>query len=147
MLKGIHPLISADLLYILAAMGHGDELALVDHNFPSTSTGRPVVRMVGADVLSAGEAVLTLFPIDTFVAEPVIRMEVVGAPGELPGVQKEFLDLCERVEGRSVGMGSLSRETFYVRSGRVFAVIATSEVRSYGCSILTKGVINTGLGG
>jgi L-fucose mutarotase len=140
-LKGIDGIISADLLFVLAAMGHGDEIAVVDRNFPATSTARRLVRLDGVNVTEAGRAILTLLPLDTFVEEPVLRMEVVGSPAELPTVQKEFQALCETSEQRSVAMGSLTREAFYERAQRAFAVVATSEARPYGCFLLTKGVI------
>jgi L-fucose mutarotase len=140
-LKGIDELISADLLYVLAAMGHGDQIAVVDRNFPAVSTARRLVRIDGASVTDAGRAILTLLPLDTFVEAPVLRMEMVGSPDELPGVQNEFLALCEASEQRPITMGSLTRETFYERTRQAFAVVVTSESRPYGCFLLTKGVI------
>jgi L-fucose mutarotase len=140
-LKGIDELVSADLLYALAAMGHGDELAVVDRNFPAASTARRLIRLDGADVTQAGRAILSLLPLDTFVDAPVLRMEVVGSPAELPTVQKEFLALCEATEQRPLTMGSLTRDAFYERARHAFAVVATSESRPYGCFLLTKGVI------
>jgi len=145
-LKGVHPLISADLLYVLASMGHGDELAIVDRNYPAVSRGRRLVRLDGADVIQAAEAILGLFPLDTFVDVPVLRMEVVGAPDELPAVQKEFLAACEASERRAITMGSLPRQQFYLRAHDAFAVVATSEPRPYGCFLITKGVIFDGPG-
>jgi L-fucose mutarotase len=140
-LKGIEDLISADLLFVLAAMGHGDEIAIVDRNFPATSTARRLVRLDGVNMTEAGRAILTLLPLDTFVDTPVLRMEVVGSPAELPTVQKEFQALCEASEQRAIAMGSLTREAFYERTRQAFAVVATSEARPYGCFLLTKGVI------
>jgi L-fucose mutarotase len=140
-LKGIDELISADLLYVLAAMGHGDQIAVVDRNFPAVSTARRLVRIDGASVTDAGRAILTLLPLDTFVEAPVLRMEMVGSPDELPRVQNEFLALCEASEHRPITMGSLTRETFYERTRQAFAVVVTSESRPYGCFLLTKGVI------
>jgi L-fucose mutarotase len=141
LLKGIDDLVSADLLYVLAAMGHGDEVALVDRNFPAASTARRLVRLDGADTIRAARAILTLLPLDTFVDEPVLRMQVVGAPEDMPDVQKQFLDVCEVSEGRPIVMGSLPRPDFYARAREAFAVVATSEARPYGCFLLTKGVI------
>jgi L-fucose mutarotase len=140
-LKGIDDLISADLLFVLAAMGHGDEIAVVDRNFPAASMARRLVRLDGVAVTEAGRAILTLLPLDTFVDSPVLRMEVVGSPAELPTVQKEFQALCETSEQRSITMSSLAREAFYERTRQAFAVVATSEARPYGCFLLTKGVI------
>jgi L-fucose mutarotase len=141
-LKGIPALLSADVLYILAAMGHGDEVALVDRNFPAASMARRLARLDGTDVCTAGRAILALLPLDTFVDEPVIRMEVVGSPEQIPEVQSEFHKLAEEAEGRTIRVGSLDRHAFYARAREAFAVIATSEDRPYGCFMLAKGVIN-----
>lgn len=141
MLKGIPELLNADVLYVLAAMGHGDELALVDRNFPAASTAKRLVRLDGTDVCTAGRAILSLFPLDTFVDQPVTRMEIVGDPAAIPDVQSEFAKLAEEAEGRPITLASLSRHAFYARARDAFAVIATSESRPYGCFLLTKGVI------
>ena len=142
MLKGINPLLSPELLYVLAAMGHGDELAVVDCNFPAASIGRETVRLDGANLIEACSAIVELLPLDTFVDHPVCRMEVVGEPSAIPAVQAEFLDRCESLEGRALKVSSLSREKFYDRAKQAFAVVATSEQRPYGCFLLVKGVIN-----
>ncbi len=142
MLKGINPLLSPELLYVLAAMGHGDELAIVDCNFPASSIGRETVRLDGANIIEACTAIVNLLPLDTFVDHPICRMEVVGDPAAIPAVQAEFLDTCESIEGRPLSPGSLSRAEFYDRARNAFAVVATSEQRSYGCFLLVKGVIN-----
>ena len=141
MLKGIDPLLNADLLYALAAMGHGDELALVDNNFPATSHAQRLVRLDGVDTAAAARAILTLLPLDTFVEEPLVRMEVVGATADVTPVQSELHALAEAAEGRSLAIGSLSRHEFYDRARSAFAVVATSESRPYGCFLLVKGVI------
>ncbi len=142
MLKGLDPLLGEDVLYVLAAMGHGDQLALVDRNFPAASMSRRLVRLAGADLVTAARAILSVLPLDTFVDQPVVRMEVVGAPNEVPQVQAEILALCQEAEGRELEMGSLSREEFYPRAKEAFAVVATSEARPYGCLLFTKGVLN-----
>lgn len=141
MLKGIHPLLSPDLLAVLAAMGHGDQLALVDRNYPAASSDRPVVRLDGADLPTAAEAILSVFPLDTFVDEPVARMRVVDDPDSLPDVQGLVLALAEVVEQRPIGVEALERFAFYARVREAFAVVATSEDRPYGCLLLTKGVV------
>jgi L-fucose mutarotase len=140
-LKGIPALLSGDVLYILAAMGHGDELALVDRNFPATSKARRLARLDGTDVCTAGRAILSLFPLDTFVDEPLARMEVVGDPDRVPEVQSDFHKMAEEIEGRAISVTSLERFAFYDRAADAFAVIATSEARPYGCFLLTKGVV------
>jgi L-fucose mutarotase len=139
-LKGIHPLLHADLLRVLAAMGHGDELAIVDCNFPAASVAQRLVRLDGVGTTAAGRAILSVLPLDTFVEEPLIRMEIVGDPVTIPPVQAEFHELCRRVEAREIAMASLEREAFYARARTAYAVVATSEDRPYGCFQLVKGV-------
>lgn len=141
MLKGLDPLLDADLLYVLAAMGHGDELALVDRNFPAVSTARRLVLLPGANATAVTGAILSVMPLDTFVDEPIVRMEIVGAPTEISSVHADVLLVCEAVEGRPLEMGSISREAFYERARQAFAVVATSEQRPYGCFLLKKGVV------
>lgn len=141
MLKGLNPMLSPDLLYALAAMGHGDEIAIVDRNFPATSTARRLVSATGLDIITALEAVLSVLPLDTFVPSPVARMEVVGQPGRLLPVHEEARQACERHEGRPIEVTSVPRHDFYQRARLCFAVVATSEERPYACFLLTKGVI------
>ena len=147
MLKNINPFLNADLLYVLRAMGHGDELALVDCNFPSTSVAAGTVmekpiELEGVDIPAAAKAILSVFPLDSFVDEPVIRMEVVGAPDEIVECHRDMQKVMDADKGRSWRMGHIERHAFYERAGNAFAVVsAMSERRPYGCFILTKGVI------
>lgn len=142
MLKGINPLLSPELLYVLAKMGHGDELAIVDRNFPAASVARELVRLDGVGVIEAASMVVGLLPLDTFVDHPISRMEVVGDPKAVPKVQVDFLSTCESLEGRTLSVASLSREAFYDRARLAYAVVVTSEPRPYGCFLLVKGVID-----
>ncbi|MGC9974276.1 MAG: RbsD/FucU domain-containing protein [Gaiellaceae bacterium] len=141
MLKGIDPLLNAELLHALAAMGHGDELAIVDRNFPASALGRRVVRLDGTDTEDAARAILSVLPVDTFVERPVARMEVVGRQDEVPPVQANFLRLVEEAEQRPIGVESLSRQAFYERTRSVYVVVTTGELRPYGCFLIVKGVI------
>ncbi|HEY7690409.1 MAG TPA: RbsD/FucU domain-containing protein [Dongiaceae bacterium] len=141
MLKNIDPLLSADLLHVLAAMGHGDDLALVDRNFPAAANAKRLVRLDGADILSAGRAILSVYPLDSFVDHPVMRMQMVGKPDEVPSVQQDFQKIVDAAEGRHWPMGSIERFAFYEAARQAFAVVATNESRPYGCFILKKGVI------
>ncbi len=141
MLKGIDPLLSAEVLGPLAAMGHGDELALVDRNYPAAATARRLVRWDGVDTLRAAKALLSVFPLDTFIAEPVARMQVVDDPDSVPDVQAEFLAYVSKVEQRQPGVARLDRFAFYERSRHAFLTVLTGEARPYGCLLLTKGVI------
>ncbi len=141
MLKGLDPLLPPDLLHALAAMGHGDELALVDRNYPATSTSQRLIRLDGADTAAAARAILSLLPLDTFVDEPLLRMEVVGSPDEVTPVQNETALLASELEGRDIAMGSLERFAFYERSRGAFATVITGEDAPYACLLLIKGVI------
>jgi L-fucose mutarotase len=141
MLKGIDPLLHPDLLFVLAQMGHGDELAVVDRNYPAGSTGRRVVRLDGADIDQALRAILTVFPVDTFVDPPTFRMAPVHDPASVPEVQAQAQRLISEVEGRDVTMGALERTAFYERCRSAFAVVTTTEDRPYGCVLLIKGLV------
>jgi len=141
MLKAIDPLLTPDLLYVLRAMGHGDEIAIVDANYPAQSAGPDVVRLDAADATRALDAVLSVLPLDTFVAEACWRMEVVGdADAEQP-IFAEFRAVLAKREGPEFKLGRLERFAFYERARQCFAIVATGERRLYGCIILKKGVV------
>ena len=141
MLKGIDPVLTPELLHVLASMGHGDELVLVDRNFPAVSVGRRVVRLDGCDLPRAARAILSLFPVDTFVERPVAAMQMVDTPDVVPDVQQDVFALVDAAEGREVGVERVERFAFYERAKRAFAVVTTTEDRPYGCVVLTKGVV------
>jgi L-fucose mutarotase len=141
MLKNIDPLLNADLLHVLAAMGHGDDLALVDRNFPAAANAKRLIRLDGADIIAAGRAILSLYPLDSFVDHPVMRMQMVGKPDDIPPVQQDFQKIVDAAEGRHWPMGSIERFAFYEAARQAFAVVATNESRPYGCFLLKKGVI------
>ena len=140
MLKSLNRLHTPDLLHVLASMGHGDDVALVDANFPAVSHAQRLVRLDGANLTDALRAVLQLLPLDTFVDAPAGRMMQVHTPDEVPAVQQECQVLMDEAECRSVRMEGIRREDFYERARKAFAIIATSEQRSYGCILLKKGV-------
>jgi L-fucose mutarotase len=141
MLKGIDPLLNADLLHALRAMGHGDEIAVVDANFPATTMARRLIRLDGVSATRAVEAILGLLPLDDFVDRPASRMQVVGDAKAIPPVCREFQALIDRAAGRSLPLGLIERRKFYERVRRCYVVVATGETRLYGNLILTKGVI------
>jgi L-fucose mutarotase len=141
MLKGIDPLLHADLLHALRVMGHGDELAIVDANFPAASMARRVIRVDGVSATRALEAVLSVLPLDDFVDAPCARMEVVGDPDAVPEICEEFQAIVDRSEGRRVGLAKLERFAFYARAREAFAVVQTGETRLYGNLLLKKGVV------
>lgn len=140
MLKNLNPLLNADLLYVLASMGHGDELVIVDAHFPATSMARRLVRMDGADGPAVLAACLSVMPLDTFVPEPANRMEVVGKPGEVPAIAQDFQRVIDTAEGRHLPLGKVERYAFYERAKKAYAIVATGEQRTYGCILLMKGL-------
>lgn len=142
MLKGIHPLLHADVLHALAAMGHGDELAIVDGNFPAASIGRRVVQVAGATASETLEAVLTVFPLDTVVAPAAFTMEVVDEPEAVPEPVREFAAAFTRHGLADAEIGHLPRGAFYERARTAFAVLRTGERRPYGNILLVKGVVS-----
>ncbi len=140
MLKTLDPVLSPDLLHILAAMGHGDELAIVDANFPATALARRLVRLDGIEAPRALEAVLSLLPLDDFVDAPLAVMRDPDAK-EDPPVLAAFRRTARAAEGREIAFEALDRFAFYDRTRTAFAVLATGEQRLYGCILAKKGVI------
>ncbi len=146
MLKNIDPALNADVLHALRAMGHGDTLAIVDTNFPADAVARKSVigKLLRIDNVSAAramEAVLSVLPLDTPLQPSVGRMEVMGAPDELPAVQREVQAVVDRAEGKSAPLYGIERFAFYEEAKKTYCVIVTGETRFYGCFLLTKGVI------
>lgn len=141
MLKGVDPLLSGDLLKILDDMGHGDQLLLVDRNYPAAASGKPVIRLGEASIARAAEAILSVFPLDSFIAHPLERMEVDGDPAKTTGTQDALLQLARASEGRELEYGVIPRLDFYDRAKAAYAVVHTLDAQPYGCFILHKGVI------
>ena len=145
MLKNLDPLLNADVLHALRAMGHGDTLVLSDTNFPSESVARKTVLgkllRIDASCPRAARAILSVMPLDSFVEHATYRMEVVGNPKDIQPVQKEVQAEIDKAEGKSWPMGSIERMAFYEHAKKAYCVITTAETRFYGCFIFTKGVI------
>jgi L-fucose mutarotase len=146
MLKGIDPVLNADVLHALKSMGHGDDLIIADMNFPSDSIARQTVhgKLLKLENVTAGraaEAILSLMPLDSFVPHPALRMEIVGKPGEVPPVQLEVQAAIDKAEGKPSPMGSIERFAFYEAAKKSYVVIQTGERRFYGCFIFKKGVL------
>ncbi|WP_299730367.1 RbsD/FucU domain-containing protein [uncultured Tateyamaria sp.] len=143
MLKGIDPLLNADVLYALRAMGHGDDLIISDTNFPADSVARETVLgevlRIDRPAAEVVRAVLSLYPIDTFVDDAAARMEVVDEPDTLLPVMDEVQAEVTAAGGPTL-MG-IERFSFYDRAKQAYAVIQTGERRFYGCFALRKGVI------
>ena len=146
MLKNISPLLNADVLHALRAMGHGDDLIICDTNFPADSVARQtrlgtLLRIDNVTAAKAIEAVLSLYPLDTFVDDSAARMEIVGKPNEVPPVQSEVQKVIDAAEGKSWPMISIERFAFYERAKQAYCVIQTGERRFYGCFAFRKGVV------
>ena len=144
MLKGIDPLLNADVLRVLRAMGHGDDLIITDTNFPSDSVARQTVYgsllRIDASAANVVQAVLSVMPIDTFVDDAAARMEVVGEPKTILPVMTEVQDKVSAVDGPN-RMLPIERFSFYDRAKKAYAIIQTGERRFYGCFAFRKGVI------
>ncbi|MCF3933615.1 hypothetical protein L1787_09345 [Acuticoccus sp. M5D2P5] len=141
MLKGIDPLLDADVLFALRAMGHGDRLVVADTNFPADTVAREtasgkLLRIANADTERVLTAVLSVLPV-----EAVARMEVMGAPDEIPQVQADVQQLLNRAAPEAGEMTSIERFAFYDAAKTAYAVLTTGERQFYGCFILTKGVV------
>lgn len=145
MLKNIDPILSPALLEALRAMGHGDDICLVDANFPGEAvapeTARPLIRLDGLSMNQVANAIFSVLPLDSFVEQPMLRMEVVGQPQELAPVQLEVLELARQHYDAGLEMGSLERFAFYAAARKAFVVVATGDRRPYGCFLIKKGVI------
>ena len=146
MLKSIDPILNADVLYALRAMGHGDDLIICDTNFPADSVARQTVlgdllRIDNVTAARAARAILSVMPLDAFVDTPALRMAVVGQPDEVPPVQAEVQQEVDAAEGRAWPMGSIERFAFYERAKSAYCVIQTGERRFYGCFVFAKGVV------
>jgi L-fucose mutarotase len=141
MLKGISPVISSELLKILADMGHGDELVIADSNFPASSHAQRLARAEGSGGVELLDAILRLLPLDTFVERPVALMSVVPGDDYRPAVWGAYRRVIRKHEPRFRGFEKLSRSDFYDRARRSFAVVASGETSRYANLIIKKGLI------
>lgn len=141
MLRGIDPLLSGELLKVLDEMGHGDQLALVDRNYPAASSGRPVIRLGECSVERAMRAILSVFPLDEFVPTPLERMEVDDDPVRTTPAQDAVLDLARGSHPAPLEWGVIPRLSFYERARSTFAVVHTLDAEPWGCFVLQKGVV------
>jgi L-fucose mutarotase len=141
MLKGIPPIISPDLMHAMMSMGHGDELVLADANFPAATNAARLVRADGHGVPELLEAILTFFPLDTYVRDPAVVMGVVPGDDVDPVIWKDYGRILSAAAGREVGLAAIDRHEFYVRARAAFAVVATGEKALYANLILVKGVV------
>jgi L-fucose mutarotase len=143
MLKGIPDIISPELLKILDEMGHGDDLVIGDSNFPAASNARRLVRADGHGVPELLDAILSLFPLDTFVEKPVSLMQVVKGGSAVPEIQERIRGVVRKYDPRGdLAVTSIERFEFYEKARQAYAIVATTEPGAYGCMIIKKGVIH-----
>ncbi len=143
MLKNIPPLLTPDALHALASMGHGDEVAIVDANFPAArmaqAGGARLVQLAGANATGVLQAVLQVLPLDHFDPVAAWTMQVVGDASAVPEPVAEFaVALHSAGEAPAV---SLERFDFYQRAQSAFVILRSGEQRKYGNILLRKGVI------
>ena len=141
MLRNIPPVLSPDLLWTLRAMGHGDEIALTDANFPATALGERCHRLDGLSATTVLQAILSVLPLDSFVPDPALVMQVVDDPDAVPPVVAEFQAIITATADHQAQVATLERFAFYDRAKSAFAIVQTGETRLYGNIILKKGVI------
>ena len=143
MLRNIPPILSPDMLWTLRAMGHGDDIVIADANFPATRLGRRCHRLDGLSATEVLRAVLAVMPLDSFVPDRAVVMEVVGDSTRIPPVVAEFQAIVTECADIPTTLGSLERFDFYDRAEAAFAIVQTGETRLYGNIILRKGVIGS----
>ncbi len=145
MLKGIPKLITPELLKILCEMGHGNEIAIVDANYPAKELGQRVIRYPGIGVCQLLCEVMKLFPLDHISEEPALVLGLekkdIDAGMETPEIWSEMERILNSGKERNIKIGELSRQDFYNRSKKAYAIIQTGEEALYGDLILVKGVI------
>ena len=141
MLIGIPALLGPELLAILRGMGHGDEIALVDGNYPAEQQATRLVRADGHPLIPVLDAILSVLPVDDAVPEALFRASVKGDPSVADPVHREIEEICaKRAPGRKVV--ALAGADFYARVKSAHAIVATSEPRLYANIIIRKGVIH-----
>lgn len=141
MLKGIPAALSPELLKILMEMGHGDEIVIADGNFPAASTAQRLVRCDGLGVPELLDGVLQLFPLDTYVPDPVTLMEVVPGDDYKPIIWDTYREILQRHDETFTDFELAARFSFYEQARNAYAVVATSEKALYANIILKKGVV------
>lgn len=141
MLKGISSIISPELMKILMEMGHGDEIVFGDGNFPAANYAQRLIRCDGHNVTELLEAILPLFPLDTYAEASVGLMEVVPGDPIIPTIWEEYKVLLNKYSEETPTIKYIERFAFYERAKKAYAIVATSESALYANVILKKGVV------
>ena len=144
MLKGIPKILSPELLKVLAEMGHSDRLVIADGNFPAETMGKKaiVIRCDGHGVPELLDAILQVFPLDTYVDKPVNLMEVMPGDDVETPIWDTYKEIVKKYDGRGEdAIGQIERFSFYKKAKKVYAIIATGESALYANIMLQKGVV------
>lgn len=144
MLKGIPKILSPELLKVLCEMGHSDRLVIADGNFPSESMGKnaKVIRCDGHGVPELLEAILTVFPLDTYVETPVSLMQVMPGDNVETPIWDEYREIVSKYDERGEkAIGQTERFAFYDEAKTAYTIIATGEAALYANIMLQKGVV------
>jgi L-fucose mutarotase len=142
MLKGIPNILSPELLKILMEMGHGDEIVLADGNFPAAANAQRLIRCDGHNVPDLLAGILELFPLDTFVKQPVSLMDIVQGDNYKPEIWNVFKQVVNKYDSHFTDFEMVERFEFYVRAKKAYAIVATGEMARYANVILKKGIIS-----
>lgn len=143
MLKRIPKNLSPELLQVLMAMGHGDEIVLADGNYPAAANAKRLIRADGLQIPELLRSILTLLPLDTYVERPVALMAVTQGDVE-PSIWAQYQAILTDQVDTVIAIETIERQTFYARSRQAYAIVATGETALYANIILTKGVVGEG---
>ena len=141
MLKNIPKILSPEMVKTLMEMGHGDEIVIADGNFPAEAIGKRVIRCDGHGVPALLDAIMQLFPLDTYTDKPVMLMEVVKGDPVVPTIWDEYKDIINKYEPENCKIEMIERFAFYESAKTAYAVVATGEEAIYANIILKKGVV------
>ncbi len=145
MLKKVSKLLTGDMLKVLCDMGHGDEIVIADANFPVETVAKRLIRVPGIDAVSLCEAILEVFPLDSYSDYPAALMDLTDSDKKMgmpvPGIWAEYEEILSEASQKRVEIELMERYAFYERAQKAFAVIQTGEEKQYGNLILVKGVI------
>ncbi len=144
MLKNVPKILSPELLKVLCEMGHSDRLVIADGNFPSESMGKNaiVIRADGHGTSEILDAILKVFPLDTYVEKPVNLMQVMPGDNVETPIWDEYEKIVAKNDERGKdAIGQIERFAFYEEAKKAYAIIATSEGALYANIMLQKGVV------
>ena len=141
MLKNIPSILNPDLLKIMMEMGHGDEIVIADGNFPAFAYPNRVVRLDGHGIPEIMDAMLKYFPLDPYVENPTIFMEVLPNDPYVPEIWDTYREIGNKYEEAGLREIGINKFDFYDRAKKAYAVITTSEGALYANVILKKGVV------